>query len=260
MSKVDRENLIKWLASYSGCDGGCPEKSSIWFTGIEWGFGKRRGQSNKEHESSVKDYHNGEMLSSMKSGYSKPYSDKYSLINNMGYTFGKRSAKLLSVINGYSIADYMSAASKTSDTDVFKLNLHPISLPDTNITLWNKYELDKLTGLKRKQDYIDLCRQHRYPFFRDEAIKHKPKLILCVGKEYAPHYAKCFCDIDELEQLTKEEIVDTSAKNNNPRAIFWKKITDDTLFVTVPFLVNRYGLNSNYLIDKFGQRIKELLV
>jgi len=171
--------LKKWVASYAGCDGGSPSESSIWFVGIEWGYGKDLGQTGAERDNAVREYHSGSMLDEIKSGWSDPIDDKYSPNDHTHYTFGRNSAKLMSAIKGADVREYHSVVKSLPDTDVFKLNLYPIGLPNTDDFLWSKFDLSAITGLSTKQDYREYCAEHRFPFFRSNVDRYSPGLC-CV--------------------------------------------------------------------------------
>jgi len=251
--------LKEWVASYSGCDGGSIEKSSIWFVGIEWGYAKGKGQTDEEHEKSISTYHKGEMSEAIKVGYEHPCLSSYPLKEHTGYIFGLNSTKLLCAIKGQSVGNYQDFALETLDTDILKLNLYPIALPYVDDSLWKKFNLSELTGLANKKEYRDYCAKYRFPFFRSELKKNSPSLVLCTGVTYVENFAKCFCDIDDMSQLNREEISDSSSNNNSARTLYWKWINEDSLFVTVPFVLGPQGLNSNDLLQKFGDRICEIL-
>jgi hypothetical protein len=81
------------------------------------------------------------------------------------------------------------------------------------------------------------------------AETYSPKLIICVGKSYLPEFSLAFFG----EKLTfKSEIIDD-------RELSWAVNKNGTIMVVLPFLGNRNGLNKNVSIQKFGDRIRELL-
>ncbi|WP_448569599.1 hypothetical protein [Thalassotalea ganghwensis] len=251
--------LKNWIASYSGCDGGSPDLSEIWFVGIEWGFAKVNGQTDREHFKAVADYHSGGMSKAIKLGYADPHDSEYVVGDNIDYTFGRNSAKLITAVKGYNVKNYNTVVHEIANSEVFKLNLYPIGLPNTEDNLWGTFNLDRLTGLATKQEYRNYCKEHRFPFFREEFNKHKPRLILCTGTSYIEDFASCFLGIDNISELTCEELTDVSLKNNKPRKLYWKWASENTLFATVPFMTNPSGLNSHSLLQQFGTRIKEIL-
>lgn len=40
--------------------------------------------------------------------------------------------------------------------------------------------------------------------------------------------------------------------------MYWTKVSDETTLVVIPFPSGRFGLNSNALLQKFGDRIREI--
>ena len=78
---------------------------------------------------------------------------------------------------------------------------------------------------------------------------YSPKLIVCVGKSYLSGFSLAFSDD---ESAFKTEIIDD-------RELNWAVNKNGTIIVVLPFLGGRYGLVKNVSIQKFGDRIRELL-
>lgn len=108
----------------------------------------------------------------------------------------------------------------------------------------------KATGLVNKQEYISWIRLHRFPFLKSWADIHAPKLIVCVGKSYITDYSIAF--VDQGLIFNCEEI--------DNRELNWVVNNNGTLVVVIPFMVNRNGLTRNVSIQKFGDRIGEILL
>ena len=77
----------------------------------------------------------------------------------------------------------------------------------------------------------------------------KPKLILCLGKTYRTDFMHVFHDASAT--FHHEHIDD--------RDLWWSLNAEGTLIAIIPFMVNRYGLTKNDSIQKFGERIAQLM-
>ena len=232
------EKFSRWAIGYSGCDGGdigSPESPSIWVCGIEWGGGGSKEWLEKELESNAGD---------PGWGYNDPQ-------ENLAYIFNRQTMKLLCAIDGGNVDEYESfALSKKpfveSERGYYKMNLYPLSFKNTDHNLWGEY-FSELTGFYSKNDYIQWCKENRLPFFSEIIRKHKPKLIICFGKTYKGDFENAFC------RGSNEEHNEIILKRN----FSWYQ-TDSTTVAICPFPVNRYGLNSNKLLQEFGERIRSI--
>lgn len=232
------EKFSKWAKSYSGFDGGdigSPESPSIWVCGIEWGGGGDCEWLENELETNQEDY----------SGYDDPK-------DNLAYIFNRQTMKLLCAIDGSNVADYESFAQTIkpfvkSERGYYKMNLYPMSFKNTDHGLWRDC-FSRITGLNSKEEYIQWCKKNRFPLFSQLLNKQKPKLIICFGKTYKKEYEDAF-------SLSASECYNETIMERN---LSWYK-KDSTTVTVCPFPVNRYGLNSNNLIQEFGDRIKSII-
>ena len=156
-------------------------------------------------------------------------------------------------IDGQTVSGYRDFCAQAKpftkgSSGYFKLNLYPIAFKNTDQTRWHS-EFAEVIGLERKADYIEWCKNHRFPRMRQWAHEAKPKLILCVGKDYRADFKRAFHD--ESANFNHEVIAG--------RDMWWHVNADGTLVVIIPFMVNRNGLTKNDSIQKFGDRISELL-
>lgn len=233
------EKFRKWATGYSGCDGGDLGSStspSIWVCGIEWGGGGNKEWLEKELESEAKDpgY-----------GYDTPK-------DNLAYIFNRQTAKLLCAIDGGKVEGYETFAMDKKpfvklEHGYYKMNLYPLPFKNTNNDLWSD-EFSDLTGFNSKGDYVEWCRLNRLPVLSGMAKKYNPKLIICFGKTYKEDFKKAF--VDDCNEEHVEDILD--------RQISWYQDKSTTI-VVCPFPVNRYGLNSNELLQAFGEKIKTII-
>ena len=238
------EEFVSWASGFSGCDGGdigSPQSRSIWFCGIEWGG----GHPSDEHELR-----------------NRIFSEKVDLPNE-GYTdwtenivvpFNRQALKLLTSINGGSVPAYKEFAEINQPfikgaKGYFKANLYPLAFKNTSHELW-KDGFSKATGINKKQDYLEWVRVNRFPEMKRWVETYCPQLIVCVGKSYLTEYALAFAD-DGLAFNT--EVIDD-------RELNWVVNMNGTILVVIPFMLNRYGLTKNESIQKFGDRIGELLL
>lgn len=230
----------QWGTGYSGCDGGDmggPDTPAVWVCGIEWG-----GGDTAESLATAL----GEDVSVPPEGYSH-------WADNIAYIFNWQIMKLLNAIGGGRVADYKAYAEKEQPFIIgsegyFKLNLYPIGFKNTSLANW-KTEFTEITGFGDKTEYLGWCVENRFPRLREWAKQHQPKLILCLGKTYLEDFGAAFhCH----EAAFAHEVIDD-------RDLYWAVNSEGTLVVVLPFMVNRYGLVKNVSIQKFGERISELL-
>lgn len=172
---------------------------------------------------------------------------------NLAYRYNWQAMKLLSAINGLGVSAYKEFAEKAKPFTVeenghFKMNLFPLAFKNTSHQLWES-GFSKATGLVQKSDYLKWIRENRFPVMRSWVKIHRPKLILCVGMSYLPDFKLAFAD--EGIEFNRELIDD--------RELNWAVNSDGGLVVVLPFLVNRNGLTKNISIQKFGDRIRELI-
>ena len=99
--------------------------------------------------------------------------------------------------------------------------------------------------------YIDWCKKHRFPQMRQWAATAQPKLILCLGKNYRGDFKQAFHD-DNVTFNYDDPPIDGLD-------LWWSVNSDGTLVVIIPFMVNRNGLTRNSSIQKFGDRIAQLM-
>lgn len=234
------EKFKTWGLGFSGCDGGdlgTAENPSIWICGIEWGGG-----------------HTAEgLVSSMSEDLTTPPRGYESWEENLTYIFNWQVMKLLSVINGGAFSEYKMFAQTikpfvNGESGYFKMNLYPIGFKDTSQARWHE-KFSEITGFKDKSDYLAWCSKFRLPKIREWTERAKPKLILCLGKTYLDDFKVAFHDAGK--ELYHEVI--------DGRDLYWDFNDQGSLVAVIPFMVNRYGLVKNVSIQKFGNRISELL-
>jgi hypothetical protein len=234
------EKFVTWATGYSGCDGGdlgSVEKPSTWVCGIEWGGG-----------------HSVDALQAeLRTDYTEPPLGYDNWKHNLEYHFNRRTCKLLSVIEGGTTADYKDFAYNTrpftsGQNGYFKLNLYPVGFPNTKASHW-KEQFSTITGLSSKNEYIEWCRNNRFPVIKNWSRKHKPKLIIGFGKTYRKDFWKAFGDSHitmNTETICGKEIA-------------WAFNGEGSLVVITPFPTGPHGLNSDLSMTQVGQRIRSIL-
>ncbi|MCT7644585.1 hypothetical protein [Aliarcobacter butzleri] len=242
MNNTSEFSFYNWALGFAGCDGGDignNNEQSIWFCGIEWGGGFDTDIS------SLKNIFD-KNLEKIPEGY-----DNWE--ENISYIYNWQAMKLFSVIHNYELKDYKKFAEDKKpfvkkQKGFFKLNLYPIAFKNTSHDLWEA-NFSEATNLKTKQDYISWIKENRFPVMNKWVKDFSPKLIICTGITYFDDFKRAFSDNNA--EFNKEKI-----ENHE---LLWSKNDNGTKIVIIPFMVNRYGLTKNQNIEKFGQRINEIL-
>ncbi len=167
--------FLNWCTSFSGCDDGgdigSPQHPSVWICGIEPG--------------GCLDYKDQNTVSLLFQEYYPTPATGSETCKILNTRFGRQTAKLLGVLEGYTVDEYKKFSEihqpyTKGKRGYFKWNLHPIPFKNTKPENWN-LTLAKITGFPTKEAYINWVRENRYPFMQSQTLKHKPKLILCFG-------------------------------------------------------------------------------
>ncbi len=245
------ENLKEWARSFSGCDGGNPN-ADIWLCGIEWGYAGTKDEDKEKREN----YYKNELPEEIKKGAIELDSEKFNWKDSINYTYGRSFAKLYTTITNGKVEDYANVKNLTGD-ELFKLNLYPIAFNSTNHNLWEYNKLNKVTGFKSKYLFNTWCFFNRSQFYVEIRKYHNPKLIICTGVNYLRDFLMFFGG-NNIDKLKTKTIKAKSKANTYNRTYYYVKI-EKTLLVVIPFFSGRYGLNSNYLLQKMGEEIAKLL-
>lgn len=230
----------KWATSYSGCDGGDVGSSShrsIWLCGIEWG-----GGHTPDH-----------LRADFYQDYSTPPTGYDCWQDNLAWIYNWQAMKLLCAMHGYSIADYKQFAEQhrpfvKGAKGFFKMNLYPIAFRNTSGAHWAE-AFSELTGFASKSDYISWCDEHRLSAISQWAEHHKPKAIICLGKTLKESFSRAF-------SITSAALTTEVIEN---RELSWAENPSGSLVFLLPFMVNRNGLTRNATIQKFGERVAEII-
>ena len=246
-----KTNFKQWACSLSGCDGGNP-KADIWICGIEWGYNK--------NDKTQEEYYKVDLPQEIANGEYYP-SEKYKWKDSLEYPYGRNVAKLYSAIIGEKVSDYKKVADNRTGSEIFKMNLYPIAFNNTDEQLWKKYRLNEVTGFEEKNLFKTWCYLHRFPAISRFVNENKPKLIIGIGISYLTDFFVCFAgDRGVNTTIYFGEILQESGMGKLVRrTYFWAKLINGTTLVVIPFFSGSYGLNSDFLIQETGLRIKELI-
>lgn len=246
------QNFIDWACSFSGCDGG-NINADIWFCGIEWGGASK--------EDGIDHYYKVTLPDEISRGtYTED--SKYDWKETLSFPYGRNLAKLYTVIKGYDCRDYEHHVKGLTDSEIFKMNLYPIAFRNTDPVLWKKYGLDVLTGFTEKHLFKVWCFLNRFPAIASKlsTLKTPPKLIVCTGVSYLTDFFACFAGSMGVKGVVQHgELKAQSGSNQHTsRSYYWATLKNGTVLVVIPFFSGSSGLNSNYLLQEMGKRIRSL--
>lgn len=235
------DDFQKWALGFSGCDGGdlgSSNEQSIWFCGIEWGGGFL-DDTKKLQEIFKKD------VSKMSFGFENPD-------ENTAYIYNWQAMKLLSAVHGGKTSEYKEFAKKfkpfvKNEKGFCRLNLYPLAFKNTNHELWSE-SFTKTTGFKNKNEYIKWIQENRFLVMQNWVKTYNPKLIICTGISYKNDFIKAFGY--ENAKINKELIED--------KIFYWFKNPNGTLVVIIYFMIGRYGLSKDSVIQKTGEKIAQI--
>lgn len=216
-----KENLKKYLSSFSGCIGGNLD-APIWICGIEFG-GKV--------DIPV-------VLEDIDRDHSKPNKGYYT--GNPNSKFDEGLTKILSIIEDNK--ENENLFTKLDDKH-FRMNLYPLPYPSVKST----DDYMDILGL-HKQTYYDLCENIRFPFLNNIYKTYKPKILLCFGTTFAEKFMSAFKNDDYI--IYKKNV-------NNKKIILYTNY--ENAIIICPFLRSRSGLNSDFEINTFGNEIKNII-
>jgi len=244
------ENFKKWACSLSGCDGG-NVSAETWLCGIEWGGGSS--------EDGI--YYKKMLPEQIKAGAVTHAHTSFDWKDSVTYRYGTSFAKLFAAINGKDVKDYRDLALNYWDgSELFKLHLYPIAFDSTDGSLWQRNNLDELTGFDEKHLFQAWCFVNRFPFFSQLRSEKKPKRIICTGVSYLRDFFVCFGGSQSKSGPFQFEDIknDPNGTSTHIRRMYWVDLDEHTKLFVLPFFSGQYGLNSNYLRQTVGEKIKEL--
>ncbi len=234
-----KADFERWATGYSGFEGGNP-RGPIWFCGIEWG-------GNESGDGFV--FGDAEILNSISAG---------KLSEFLQHKYSQNMVKLYAALVGEDPGNYKKVALQKSvfdmDSDLFKLNLYPLSFPAEDDNLWEEWHFEK-TGLPTKPLYRAWCQIHRFAKFTEWTRHYAPKLIIGTGLSHDKDFVMAF---DGVSKFFKS-VAATKTETVSNMSLKWLPINDGrTILAIVPFLGGWHGLHSDMQLAAFGQRIGQI--
>ncbi|MBY0577914.1 MAG: hypothetical protein K2P57_02600 [Burkholderiales bacterium] len=234
MTILVNNEFAKWATGFSGFDGGNP-KGSVWLCGFECA-----GTPN-EDDLVFEDVTTPGYVAENRGQFLR------------GSQYNLKAVKLLAALAGRDTRDYEPFFNEEScfnrDSNYFKLNLYPIGFKNTKHEHWADWITQK-TGFTTKQEYLEWCREKRFPMFRDWILTYSPSLIICTGKTYATQFQSAFGS--GTEKVFTEEVAGKEIK-------YFRTNDNKTTVVIIYFLGTQYGLKSDEEISLTGKKIAELV-
>ncbi|MBE2897950.1 hypothetical protein HPC37_03690 [Pasteurellaceae bacterium 20609_3] len=232
------QDFLIGYSGYNGGDIGSKQNPAIWCCGIEWGG----GMSTQELQSYIesKEWQTIGGFEEERENCTQPYD--------------RVVCKILCVIAGGEVENYDAFARthrvwmKGAKTGYLKMNLFPLSFQDTDPAHWHN-GLTALLGFQNKDEYLNWCREYRFPRIKSDVLRYQPKLILCFAKSYHADFDRAFSDNNlpftelEIEQLS----------------VRWKRNDNGTVIVVLPFPNRPRGLQRNCAIQAIGEFIRTLI-
>ena len=123
-----------------------------------------------------------------------------------------------------------------------------------------KNRLDQLTGFEEKHLFQTWCFYHRFPALSDYVHRYQPKVVIGTGVSYLREFFACLGGSPaSAEKIACEEISPASGSNSQrSRRFYWVPVGERTLLFVIPFFSGPSGLNSNFLLQEMGERIREI--
>ena len=145
-------------------------------------------------------------------------------------------------------------------SDTFKLNLFPIAFHGDREELWEHWLFEK-TGFATKSLYRAWCQAHRFPVFRSWVETYRPRVIIGTSRSYETEFAMAFGGAGErlFANMKLLKHGDHRVDLGEGRTMSWVALDEgQTLLVVTPFLGGRWGLHSDALMKRTGEKIAEL--
>ncbi len=244
------KNFKDWACSLSGCDGG-NINADTWLCGLEWDVGSYGKRSQYEKNLSEE----------IEKGAFKVEENKYNWENSINDNYGRSFAKLFAAINNEKVQDYKDlVATKWDGSELFQMNLYPIAFDSINPVFWNDNKLSEKTGFDEKNLFQTWCSINRFPVFSQLRLKKKPKVIICTGVNQVRDFFMCFDGgSGNNGEIQYGEIAPLAANNGKKkRRYYWVRLDQETTLIVIPFLSGPRGLNSDFLLEQMGTKIREL--
>lgn len=225
------------LSKFYGCDSdeiqaGSKRNPSIWLFGIEHGTYKSKHDENLETKELIED-------------------EDYSVKTQMKWPYNQKAFKLLASMSPqYGAEKYVEFAEEykpfvAGTQGFFKGNLYPF--PCHNVGAWPEIATE-ITGAASKHDYIEWCREHRFPVIKKWIDEYCPKIVIGVGIGNREEFSLAVFG----ESVSLSEYV--FHINGYQKRIFYHA-TENKKLVVIPHFSGPSGLNSNDSLQKAGEFI-----
>jgi hypothetical protein len=229
-SEFKKETLEKFF----GCDSdelaaGDKNNQSIWLFGIE------HGTFNTESKDINID-------------------QNYSIETQSKWPYNVKAFKLLSVILGYSLNNYMDFANKyqpfvKGSKGFFKGNLYPYGF--RSVSDFTE-EVKRKTRFNTKEEYYEWCNKNRLPIINNWVEEYQPKIVIGVGITRRDDFSLAVFG----KNVEFKEYFFTI--NEHTKKIYYF-VDGSRKLIVIPHFAGRYGLNSNLSIEKTGKFIEKLI-
>lgn len=233
-----------FLASYAGCDGGNP-RADVWVCGIEHG-----GDLEDPLTAVTPEPEPGAWNDAFKQrhpDYTKwQYNQKVAKVYT---TLESAQAATEPSLDGWRA--YLASRLYVQKGDSFKLNLFPLACRTVADKAWETaYHGHRF--LASKQQYVERCRQVRFPFFAAARRHYKPRVVLGTGKGFSGDFVEAF----GFKGAPERETELTDGKAVRKCTVYSEQ---GSHLVVSPFLGGANGVNRNSHLLQLGLLVSRLI-
>ena len=246
----DSNLFYHWATQFSGCDGGLIDEANTWICGLEWGTG---GTNYKEYlETIQKQMSSLEEIKKLEKQKTTPY-----IFKDNTYPFGRLVSQIYTLLNGKSFDEYEEFTKTFPGKEIFKINLYPVAFKNFNDEQWQQMG-HLLPQFKNKFEYKLWCKLNRFPMFKENITKYKPKRIICVGITSVDDFINAlFVSDSKSEYKIHEGHLEDLSQSKPRRTFYYGQMSTGTYFYVIPFSTSANGLNSRPLVEQLGKKMKE---
>lgn len=229
--------FAEWAAQPSSGGLGDPA-GRVWFCGIE------PGSARGVHGGAPGDF---ERLRRAVAGGAQALRP-YDWDANLRHRFGLWQAKLLTAI-----ADKPRGSHKTACRTVplLKLNLYPVSFPDSRDHRWTEFDFANTTGIPTKALYRAWCEAVRFPVLAHLVVEHRPRLIVGSGLSFVERFVAAFAGATGVSRWREVQLW------GDLRYYAIDLAGGATHLAVLPFYGKPGALNSDDAVVRIGHRLRE---
>ncbi|MCW7517030.1 hypothetical protein ND810_17825 [Leptospira levettii] len=252
-----------FYSTLAGCDGG-NINAKVWTFGLEWSGNKdsltqwqyKYYKKNLNERNEIMIPYRDEECFTLQSKVVNDYLLKNQFDNLLAnFTYG------LTLINtdDKKIEDTHNFIKKTlygKESQIFKLNLFPLPLPEHTFHFTEYFDI---LGIQlSKKEYLQKCKDNRFPLFRKLIDKYTPNVIICfgIGEESKKFFMECLAISKENASSPKKFNVTTPDYDAPREFIKLEYQTPSTQKIPVyilPFLTTRFRTGwKNEVARKFA--------